>query len=62
LRGLGRFIIAGIVAGLLSGCAGTIAPTLHNLLPQRDAPQAMALVEVREAAAAADEGDDDSAA
>lgn len=49
LRGLGRFIIAGIVAGLLSGCAGTIAPTLHNLLPQRDAPQPMALAEVRPA-------------
>jgi soluble lytic murein transglycosylase-like protein len=49
LRGLGQFIIAGSIAALLSGCTGSIAPTLHNLLPRHDAPQPMALAEVKPA-------------
>lgn len=52
MRGLGRFIIAAIAAGLLSGCAGTMGPTLHNLLPGRGAAQPMALAEVRPSAPA----------
>ena len=47
---LGRFIISAIVAGLLSGCSGAMAPTLHNLLPGRaPGPQPMALAEVKPA-------------
>jgi soluble lytic murein transglycosylase-like protein len=43
----GRIIMAVLMAGLLSGCAGTVSPQLGSILPHTEAPQPMALAEIR---------------
>ena len=35
------------MAGLLGGCAGTVSPQLASVLPRHEAPQPMALAEIR---------------
>jgi soluble lytic murein transglycosylase-like protein len=43
----GRIIMAVLMAGLLSGCAGTVSPQLSSILPHTETPQPMALAEIR---------------
>jgi soluble lytic murein transglycosylase-like protein len=47
LQVFGRIIMAGLTAGLLSGCAGTVSPQLSSILPRHETPQAVALAEIR---------------